>query len=39
MATIGYMRVSTHQQKFDSQLTALENYGVDHLYREYESGR
>lgn len=39
MATIGYMRVSTHQQKFDSQQKALEKYGVDQLFKEYESGR
>ncbi|MBP1043601.1 recombinase family protein [Vagococcus sp. BWB3-3] len=39
MTTVGYMRVSTHQQKFDSQLAALENYGVDQLFKEYESGR
>ncbi|MBP2099940.1 recombinase family protein [Enterococcus rivorum] len=39
MATIGYMRVSTHQQKFDSQQRALEQYGVDVIYKEYESGR
>ena len=39
MTTIGYMRVSTHQQKFDSQQKALEAYGVDCLFKEYESGR
>lgn len=39
MTTVGYMRVSTHQQKFDSQLSALESYGVDQLFMEYESGR
>lgn len=39
IATIGYMRVSTHQQKFDSQQKALEEYGVDILFKEYESGR
>lgn len=39
MAIIGYMRVSTHQQKFDSQQKALELYGVDKIYKEYESGR
>ena len=38
MAIIGYMRVSTHHQKFDSQEKALEKYGVDKLYKEYESG-
>lgn len=39
MANVGYMRVSTHQQKFDSQFMALNNYGVDTLFQEYESGR
>ncbi|MBO0440008.1 recombinase family protein [Candidatus Enterococcus ikei] len=39
MAVIGYMRVSTHQQKFDSQQKALERYGVDYIYKERESGR
>ncbi|MBO0467151.1 recombinase family protein [Enterococcus plantarum] len=39
MAVIGYMRVSTHQQKFDSQQKALERYGVDIIYKERESGR
>lgn len=39
MAIIGYMRVSTHQQKFDSQLQALKHYGVDKIYKERESGR
>lgn len=39
MTTIGYMRVSTHQQKFDSQQKALEKYGVDKLFKEHESGR
>ncbi|MGX7244475.1 recombinase family protein [Enterococcus quebecensis] len=39
MAIIGYMRVSTHQQKFDSQQKALEKYGVDLIYKECESGR
>lgn len=39
MTIIGYMRVSTHHQKFDSQLKALSDYGVDQLYQEYESGR
>lgn len=38
MAIIGYMRVSTHHQKFDSQLSALTKYGVDYIYKEYESG-
>ncbi|WP_314067981.1 recombinase family protein [uncultured Vagococcus sp.] len=39
MTTIGYMRVSTHHQKFDSQQKALDDYGVDILFKEYESGR
>lgn len=39
MAVIGYMRVSTHYQKFDSQQQALEEYGVDIIFKEYESGR
>lgn len=38
MAIVGYMRVSTHHQKFDSQENALKNYGVDYLYKERESG-
>lgn len=32
------MRVSTPHQKFDSQLSALNNYGVDKIYKECESG-
>ncbi|MEG0285936.1 MULTISPECIES: recombinase family protein [Vagococcus] len=39
MTTIGYMRVSTPHQKFDSQKKALESYGVDVIFKEYESGR
>lgn len=39
MTTIGYMRVSTQHQKFDSQKKALEKYGVDFIFQEYESGR
>ncbi|GGC88646.1 recombinase family protein [Enterococcus wangshanyuanii] len=39
MTVIGYMRVSTQQQKFDSQRQALEKYGVDVIYKERESGR
>ncbi|MGX7336763.1 recombinase family protein [Carnobacterium divergens] len=39
MAIIGYMRVSTVHQKFDSQERALREYGVDVLYKERESGR
>ncbi|MBO0439997.1 recombinase family protein [Candidatus Enterococcus ikei] len=39
MTVIGYMRVSTHYQKFDSQQQALEEYGVDIIFKEHESGR
>lgn len=39
MTTIGYMRVSTQHQKFDSQEKALRSYGIDKLYQEFESGR
>lgn len=39
MTIIGYMRVSTHHQKFDSQEKALINYGIDQLYKEFESGK
>ncbi|MBO0474274.1 hypothetical protein IGL98_000756 [Enterococcus sp. DIV0840] len=39
MTVIGYMRVSTHYQKFDSQQQALKDYGVDIIFKEYESGR
>lgn len=39
MAVIGYMRVSTQFQKFDAQQQALQEYGVDKIYKEYESGR
>lgn len=35
---VGYMRVSTHHQKFDSQKKALNTYGVDMIFKEYESG-
>lgn len=38
MTKIGYMRVSTTHQKFDSQLQALNQYGVDTIYKEFESG-
>lgn len=38
MAVIGYARVSTIQQKFDSQIDALNTYGVDKIYTEKESG-
>lgn len=39
MAVIGYMRVSTQYQKFDSQQQALKEYGVNKIFKEYESGR
>ncbi|WP_314060977.1 recombinase family protein [uncultured Vagococcus sp.] len=39
MAIIGYARVSTTHQKLDSQLEALQEYGVDKIYQEYDSGR
>lgn len=39
MAIIGYARVSTNHQKLDSQIDALEKYGVDKIYKEYDSGR
>ena len=35
---VSYMRVSTHHQKFDSQKKALESYGVNVFFKEYESG-
>lgn len=39
MKTIGYARVSTAHQQLDSQIYALENYGCDIIFKEYESGR
>lgn len=39
MAVIGYMRVSTVHQKFDSQQEALNNYGITKIFKEQESGR
>ncbi|WP_314062305.1 recombinase family protein [uncultured Vagococcus sp.] len=39
MAIIGYARVSTSHQKFDSQIEALKKYGVDKIYTECQSGR
>ncbi|MBP1042612.1 recombinase family protein [Vagococcus sp. BWB3-3] len=39
MTVIGYMRVSTPHQKFDSQQKALKDYGVEIVYKEHESGR
>lgn len=39
MAIIGYARVSTNNQKLDSQIEALKNYGVSKIYKEFDSGR
>lgn len=39
MAIIGYMRISTVHQKFDSQFEALLKYGVCKIFSEQESGR
>lgn len=36
---IGYARISTPHQKFDSQLQALNHFGCDFIYRECVSGR
>lgn len=38
MRVIGYARVSTNHQKFDSQVDALMEFGVDKIYTEKESG-
>lgn len=38
MKIIGYARVSTTQQRLDSQIDSLKAYGVDKLYTEKESG-
>lgn len=38
MKVIGYARVSTNYQKFDSQLSKLKKYGCDVIYLEKESG-
>lgn len=38
MTTYGYARISTTHQKFDSQIEALQVYGVDKIYTEQESG-
>ncbi|MGO2265272.1 MAG: recombinase family protein [Vagococcus salmoninarum] len=37
MAIIGYMRVSTTHQKFDSQEKSLNDFGVETIFKEYES--
>lgn len=39
MAIIGYARISTQYQQFDSQLEALTRYGCDTIYQEVKSGR
>ncbi|MGO3195832.1 recombinase family protein [Vagococcus salmoninarum] len=39
MAIIGYMRVSTTHQKFDSQEKSLNDFGVETIFKEYESGK
>lgn len=38
MTIIGYARVSTTFQKFDSQLSVLRSYGCDKIFYETESG-
>lgn len=38
MAILGYARISTTHQKFDSQMDALQKHGVDKIYTEQESG-
>lgn len=39
MKIVGYARVSTTHQQLDSQIYALENFGCDIIFKEYESGR
>lgn len=39
MAILGYARVSTTHQKLDSQIESLQEYGVDNIYEEYDSGK
>lgn len=39
MSIIGYSRVSTNNQKLDSQILALEGYGCTKIFEEKESGR
>ncbi|MBY0008796.1 recombinase family protein [Priestia aryabhattai] len=38
MATVGYARVSTKEQSLDIQVSKLEEYGVDRIYMEKQSG-
>ena len=38
MTVIGYARVSTTFQKYDSQLSVLRHYGCDKIFCETESG-
>ncbi len=38
LATIGYARVSTTYQRFDSQISKLKAHGCDFIFRERESG-
>lgn len=38
MKKFGYARVSTHEQKLDLQLDALNNYGVDEIFKEKMTG-
>ncbi|MDT0656342.1 recombinase family protein [Staphylococcus chromogenes] len=39
MAKIGYARVSTRDQKLDSQIDSLEQYGCERIFSEKVSGR
>lgn len=36
---IGYARISTHHQKFDSQIHSLQKFGCDTIFTECTSGR
>ncbi|MEP9408590.1 recombinase family protein [Peribacillus frigoritolerans] len=38
MKIFGYARVSTHEQKLDLQLDALNKYGVDEIFQEKMTG-